>query len=184
MQNDLVLAQVYAIALDESLDSKKDVDRALIEIEAFLEFWEGRSDFREALLNPFLSLEKTLGALDALLKKLKPAKKVSNFLRLLLKNQRLELLGKIYREFEVITDQRLNRGSAKVTISHELDEKEEQGLKKRLEATLGKSLTLNFEVQPELLGGFIVKSGGVILDYSVKGQMERMQGLVQKMRVW
>jgi F-type H+-transporting ATPase subunit delta len=184
MQNDVVLARVYARALDECLSSEKEINRALMEIEAFLDFWDGCSDFREALLSPFVSLEKTLGILDGLLKKLKPAKKLGNFLRLLLKNQRLGLLGKINREYIAITDQRLNRGSATVFTSQELDEKEQQDLKKRLEVLLKKSLTIHFEVRTELLGGFMVKSGGVILDYSVQGQMERMQSLVQKMRVW
>ncbi|MBT3784669.1 ATP synthase F1 subunit delta [bacterium] len=184
MGNEMVIARRYSSALDSCLQSEKEVDQAVAEINEFQELLNESEDLRSVLSSPFQQLTAKIGVLGAVVKKMKLSKSVGNFLKILLKNQRLDLLNSILTDFVRITDSRFGRGEARVYLAADLQESDQKKLKKGIEKMVGKKLELSFENDTTLLGGFVIQTENKIFDYSVKGQLERLEDLVEKMRIW
>jgi|GEM_PF-846815 len=184
MSNELVIARRYSAALDACLKSEKDVDKAISEIEEFRQVLQGSEELGSILFSPFRNPTEKIGVLSAVLKKMKLSSKVTNFLLVLQKNGRLDLFETVLQELVYESDERLGRDKAQVVSASELEDAERKKLKAGMEKMIGKKLELDFQTDAELLGGFVVQTKNKIFDYSVKGQLERLEDLVHKMRVW
>jgi len=184
MGNDLVIAKRYSTALNSCLKGVKEVDLTLSELTDFEELLSQSEELRFVLSNPFQSSTEKLNVIGAVAKKMKLTKHTGNFLKVLARNDRLGLLAEIKREFIRETDERLGRGKAKVYSAAEFSDSEQKKLQKSIEKMIGKKLELSYELDADLLGGFLIETENKIFDYSVKGQLERLEDLVSKMRVW
>jgi F-type H+-transporting ATPase subunit b len=72
----------------------------------------------------------------------------------------------------------LSGASAEVTSALPLTAEEKETVKKEVLAKVGSQATIAFRVDPDILGGLIIRIGGKVLDASVAGQLESMrQGL-------
>ena len=74
---------------------------------------------------------------------------------------------------------------AKLTSAREVDSATVQSLCKVLEEHFRCKVNMSFEVDPSLIGGFVVQVGDYLLDASVKNQIEtiRRQFVVQNNRI-
>ena len=106
-----------------------------------------------------------------------------NFCKVLLDAERFELLPKILKEFVRISDEHVKRGKALVRSAKVLGDVERSDLQKRLQKQLDLKLEISWAEEPHLLGGFVVETGNKVFDYSVQGQLERLEDKILKMRV-
>jgi F-type H+-transporting ATPase subunit delta len=97
------------------------------------------------------------------------------FLQALVKRGRQVLLREIATEYLVLLDQKLDRVRAGVTLARNPDEKLKRAIQEDLSRQLGKHVIPAFSVDPEILGGTIVRVGERILDGSIRRRMTKLR---------
>ncbi len=97
-----------------------------------------------------------------------------NFVKLLVQNNRLNLVRQIGRLYEELRAE--NEGYIEVDVStaYSLSKVDRQQLTKSLEKALGKSVRLQVEIDKSLIGGVIIRAGDKVIDGTIKGQLEQL----------
>jgi F-type H+-transporting ATPase subunit delta len=93
------------------------------------------------------------------------------FARVVVEKRRQGLMGEIAEAYRTLVDERMGRVRVEVEISHAPDEKLQREIRKALEKRTGREVIPTFTVDPELLGGIVVRMGDEILDGSVRSRM-------------
>ena len=164
-------AKRYAKALfDFSIEQNKlDVIRSdLTELKGLL----GESDeFAAFVADPLISLEQRRSVLEKLLSG-RADPQTLNFLYFLDEKGRLDLLDAICSIFDLFYLH--HQGILKVTIitASALSSEQISQIKLRLQARLGKEIEAKVELDTNLLGGFKVRVGDTIYDYSIATQLD------------
>jgi F-type H+-transporting ATPase subunit delta len=104
--------------------------------------------------------------------------RVLNMVLLLVTRGRTSLIPYIVRHFADLERQRDQQVVAHVTAACELSAEEQSELRSLLETQTGKKVELETEVNPDILGGLIIKVEDQLLDLSVVGKLNRMRSLV------
>ncbi len=120
---------------------------------------------------PFAERQQTLNAIlpDQI------SESVRNFLYVLLKEQHLNLLDDIVIEFERLVRRGPGVRVARVTSAIPLTEEEKAQLRERLIKRFGGDLEFDFRVDPQILGGLIVKVGDEVIDGSLASKLAAMR---------
>jgi len=126
------------------------------------------------LTNPSVTAERKVAALEAALESsVQP--ETRNLARMLVERDRASLIPEIRR---LVDDQvRAERGVAvaQVTTAEQLNEAEQDLVRKKLEAMTGKHIELATRIDPDIIGGIIVRIGDQVIDGSVRNKLERMR---------
>jgi F-type H+-transporting ATPase subunit delta len=97
------------------------------------------------------------------------------FLQALVKRGRQQLLRAIATEYLTLLDRKLDRIRAGVTLARTPDEKLKRAIQEDLSRQLGKQVIPAFTVDPEILGGTIVRVGERVLDGSLRRRMTKLR---------
>ncbi len=100
---------------------------------------------------------------------------MNNFLHLLISKKRFSLLGGILKKVKEIADKEKGFLSGTVVSSINLDEPQKNSLKIALENVCKNKLNITYKVDPQIIGGIIFNCDGKIIDYSIKGRLEKMK---------
>jgi F-type H+-transporting ATPase subunit delta len=167
------LAQVYARALFEvARDSNKlDVLR-----EQLAQFADALSDNRELSLfffSPYFSTAEKQDALGRILDGADPA--LTNFLGLLIENHRMPVLFRVRQQYERLWDEENRVLPVQITSAIELDRATTDSLGATIGERTGRKVTLAAHVDPDILGGIVVRVGNSILDASIRNRLEQLR---------
>jgi F-type H+-transporting ATPase subunit delta len=97
------------------------------------------------------------------------------FLQSLVKRGRQRHLRDIATEYQVLLDIKHNRVRAGVTVARPADESLQRDIQASLSRRLGKEVLAAFHVDPEILGGTVVRVGERIHDGSVRRRMTKLR---------
>ncbi len=164
----------YAEAFLQVAETNNEVSKVISQAKSILKLWEESSELSEAMASPVLEVESKKAALEKIFgKNVTPS--FLNFLKLLADRQRIGLLDSVLeRLLELYRDQR-NIALATVTSATALDEDQQAELLKKIGSIAGtNNLELNLKVDPDLIGGFVVKVGSKVIDASLSGQVRRL----------
>jgi len=98
----------------------------------------------------------------------------ANFVRTLAANRRLAYLPEITALFEVMKDAAQGVADVTVTSAAALDAAQEQKLSAALEKRLRRKVRLQCAIDPQLLGGAIIRAGDLVIDGSLSTRLERI----------
>lgn len=98
-----------------------------------------------------------------------------NLILLLLRRGRIEELPRVAAEFRRLDDDRQGIAHAVATSALPLAAPEVTALTSRLEQMTGRRIALATQVDPDLLGGVVVRVGDRLIDGSVRGRLERLR---------
>ena len=163
---DLASEQGFVSAVEDDLEN---LGAAIVE----------SADLASLIRNPQISREAAAGAVDgvALLLGLSPLTR--NFLGVLAHNRRLAKLPETIRAFSAIAAAARGEVTAEVTSAHPLSDDQLAALADKLKAREGKSIKLKASVDPEILGGLVVRIGSRQIDSSIR---TRLNTLAQNMK--
>ena len=102
-----------------------------------------------------------------------------NFLGVLAQNRRLASLPDVIRAFAAIAQSHRGEVTAEVTTAHPLDDSQLAALAAKLKERDGRDVKVEASVDPEILGGLIVKIGSQMIDSSIR---TRLNSLAQAMK--
>lgn len=106
--------------------------------------------------------------------------KGTNFLKLLLENDRVAVLPEIAEHFEVLKSRIENVVEVVVTAATPLDEQQRESFAKALKARLGREVHLETEIDENLIGGAVIKAGDVVIDGSLRARLEGLATALTK----
>lgn len=97
-----------------------------------------------------------------------------NFIRLLVENDRVELLPEIAELFAIRRAEAEGTIEAEVATAFELSADQQARLREALGKRLERKVTLTCRVDPQLLGGAVVRAGDLVIDGSALGRLNRL----------
>jgi len=174
MSNETV-SRRYATALADVVIKTGEVEGVKGELKIWEQMLTGNSELENAFRNPAIAHANKEKVLESLLERMRPSKTTSNFLRVLLRNGRLVDLTSINDRFAVVLEERSGSVVASVLSARELSDSQRNELKANLERTTGKQIKLDFNIDPNLIGGVVTRVGSTIYDSSVKTQLENLK---------
>ncbi len=169
----------YASALYELASEKKAVPAVESDLATLGEAIAQTADLAALIRNPQVSREAAAKAMDAVAGTLGLSVLTKNFLGVLAGNRRLATLPDIVRAFAVIAAAARGEVTAEVTSAHPLDDKQLKSLVARLKEREGKDVKIKATVDPEILGGLVVRIGSQQIDSSIR---TRLNSLAQAMK--
>jgi F-type H+-transporting ATPase subunit delta len=174
------LAEVYSRALFEVAQDHDVLDRVHDELGEFAEALEDE-DNRELRLffySPYFSSGEKRDAVEKIVTG--ADERFVNFLELLAERHRMPVLPRIRREFDELWAEEHKLLSVSVIAAVELDEELVKSIGERIEEQTGRTVELSSRVDPDVLGGLIVRVGNMVLDASVRNRLERIRKQVAK----
>jgi F-type H+-transporting ATPase subunit delta len=101
-------------------------------------------------------------------------KEAKYLVQVLSQNRRLRLIPHIAQMFEAMRAEEEKRTGVFVTSATALSDAQKQSLAAALSKRLGRDVELQLRVDPELLGGAIIRAGDLVIDGSVKSELSRL----------
>jgi F-type H+-transporting ATPase subunit delta len=137
--------------------------------------WNQSDELRQALENPVFRPSEKRAVLERILPQVAPTPEVQRFVLLLLDRRRIVLLPAIARAYRDLTDAHVGRVRAEVTSSAELTPATLDRVRRSLEQRTGKKVIVTSKVDPDLIGGVVARVGDLVLDGSVRTQLEDLR---------
>lgn len=170
-----LIATRYATALLEmAVEARalESVERDMRDLSAML---QGSPELQALVRNPLIDRARQKRVVDALAQSAKFDRLTQNFLGVLAHNRRLSALGAVIKAFRTEAARRRGEVEARVQTAFALTPAQTDNLQKELTKALGSHVTLNVEVEKDLLGGMIVTVGSRMIDDSLKRKLERLK---------
>jgi F-type H+-transporting ATPase subunit delta len=145
------------------------------ELQDFKDFFLKNTDFGNAISNPIYKLEERKSVLKYVLGKSNFSNLVKNFLNLLLDKNRMDSIEAIADKYAMLTDEASNIAHAEVITARPLQDDTLQKVVNSLKEMTSKNIKAEVKEDPELIGGIVVKIGDLVLDGSVKAQLEGLK---------
>lgn len=153
-----------------------DYGRNLQEFDAFC---RKNAEFFQVLCNQLFPVEERRAVLDAVTQKAAFSNTIRNFLRLLLDKNRIGALGPITENYVKLTDEISNVTRADIITARPLKPEAQKKLEQALASLTSKTVRTKVREDSSLIGGIVVKLGDLVLDGSVKAQL---QGLKESLK--
>ncbi len=145
------------------------------ELEEFKDFFLKNTDFGNAISNPIYKLEERKEVLKYVLGKSNFSNMVKNFLNLLLDKNRIGSIEAIADKYGMLTDEASNIAHAEIITARPLQDDALKKIVDSLKEMTSKDIKSDVKEDPELIGGIVVKIGDLVLDGSVKAQLEGLK---------
>ena len=168
------VARRYASALADVVISRNEQSQVREELAVWERMILSNPALLEAFTNPTVAYEQKAKVLNELIARTKARQTTANFLRILLKNQRLAELPEVNAKLDQVLDERSGVVSAQVTSARPVSDSMKLALEKKLAEITGKRIRLSFGTDESLLGGIVTRIGSTIYDGSVRNQLERL----------
>jgi len=169
------LADRYAAALYAFAEDSRALDAVVAEMEQLGRLIDASSDFRRLLGSPLIDIHDARKAALAVLEGEGFGKPVRDFVGVVASNRRLRDLRQMVAAFARLVAEKRGVITATVASAHPLSDVQRQQLRARLiEAGYG-NVNIVEQVEPDLLGGLVVRVGARLYDTSLKSRLQRLQ---------
>ena len=169
------IAERYALALFELADERKLLDQVADDLRALKEMLSGSADLQRLIRSPVLSRADQGAAITALLKKSKANELTRNFVALAAANRRLFALPRMIEAYLAELARRRGEVTAEVTAATKLSDAQAKSLTETLKKLVGAKVAVNVKIDPDLLGGLIVKLGSKLFDSSLRTKLRKLE---------
>jgi ATP synthase F1 delta subunit len=172
------IAEVYARALFEAAKENDVLDRVHDELGEFAGALERDRDLQVFLFSPYFTSDEKARGLDRVVSG--ADERTQNFLELLAERHRMPVLFRIRRVFDRLWAEENKLLPVSVTSAVSLDDRLVEDIGRRIEEQTGRRVELSSKVDPEVLGGLVVRVGNMVLDASVRNRLEQLRKQVTK----
>jgi ATP synthase F1 delta subunit len=172
------IAQVYARSLFEVAQEQDRLDVVRDQIGQFADALDGSRELQTFFFSPYFSTEEKKEGLDKALEGEDDI--VRNFLALLIENHRMPALFRIRRELDAMWRDVNKLLPVQVTSAVELDEAVTRQIGEEIGRQTGRKVELSTNVDPDVLGGIVLRVGNSILDASIRTRLDRLRKQVAR----
>ena len=172
------LASVYARSLFEAAQDAGRLDEVKEQLGQVAEALDGDRDLQVFFFSPYLTSDEKKDGLRKAITGADPL--VQNFLELLIENHRVPAVFRIRREYDRLWDEVNKRLPVTITSAVELDEETVRQIGDRIGEQTGRKVELATNVDPDVLGGLVVRVGNTVLDASIRHRLEQLRKQVAR----
>ena len=167
------LARVYGRSLFEVAREQGKLDALREQLAQFADALHERRELAVFFFSPYFSTKEKQQALGGLLDGADAA--FVNFLELLIENHRMPVIFRIRDEYERLWEEENRMLPVEITSAIALDEQTTESLGRTIGERTGRKIALATHVDPEILGGVILRVGNSILDASIRNRLEQLR---------
>ncbi len=167
------IARVYADALFEAAKNGDKLDEIHSELDEFADAMNESNDMRVFFFSPYFSSEEKKSAIGETVSS--ASDEFVNFLELLAEKHRVPAIFHIRRRFDELWAEANKRLEVTLTSAVELDKSVVEKVGKEVERQTDRTIDLQAEVDPDILGGLVLRVGNRVLDASLRSKLERLR---------
>lgn len=173
----------YASALFDLANEARNLPQVEQDVKQVQRLLDESEDLRRMVRSPVISSDDQGKAITSIADRSGLSPLCTNFLRLLAKNCRLFVLSDVLKSFRQIVARHRGEITAEVASAHPLNEAQLTALKEALRGTAaGKDVNVTTKVDPQLLGGLIIKMGSRMLDSSLRTKLDTLKTRMKEVR--
>lgn len=167
------IAVVYGRSLFEAALDKDKLDVVREQLGQFADALDSDRELQVFFFSPYFATQEKKDGLNRAVDGAEPI--FLNFLELLLENHRMPALFRIRREYERLWEDYNRLLPVSVTSAVELDEETVRHIGDRIAEQTGRTIELSSSVEPDILGGIVVRVGNQVLDASIRNRLETLR---------
>ena len=169
------MAGRYAVALFELAKDQKQLEQVERDLGIFQAMIDGSAEMRRLVLSPVISADDQSKALASVLQMEGISGLTANFLNLIARNRRLFAVSDMIKSFRALLSRERGEVNADVASAHPLTQEQLQQLSDTLRTSIGKNVRIDTRVDPNLLGGLVVKIGSRMIDSSLRTKLNNLK---------
>jgi F-type H+-transporting ATPase subunit delta len=172
------IATVYSRALFEAATDAGRLDVVREQLGQVADAIDANRDLQVFFFSPYFSSEEKRDGLAKTLTDADPL--VVNFLELLIENHRMPVIFRMRRDLDRLWEEQHKLLPVTVTSAIALGEAEVAEIGNRIGAQTGRTVQLTATVDPDILGGIVLRVGNSILDASIRNRLEQLRKQVAR----
>ena len=170
-----LVADRYASALIDMAEDAGNTDKIEKDMQDLGAMIAASEDLQRLIRNPLISRDQQKEAILAIAGKAKLQELTSNFLGVLACNRRRPLLEDVVQAIGREMSRRRGEIAAHVQSAYALSPEQTASLQKQLSEAMGTNVTLQVDVNKDLLGGMVVTVGSTMVDDSVRSKLDKLR---------
>jgi ATP synthase F1 delta subunit len=167
------IAQVYARSLFEVAQERDRLDSIKDQLAQFAEALNDNREVAIFFFSPYFSAEEKKAGLHRAVSDADPI--LVNFLEALIERHRMPAVFRIRTHYEELWDRANQLLPVHVTSAVELDASTVKNVGERISEQTGSRIELSSEVDPDIIGGLVLRVGNVILDASIRSRLNQLR---------
>jgi F-type H+-transporting ATPase subunit delta len=167
------IAVVYGRSLFEAALDQDKLDVVREQLGQFADALHDDRELQVFFFSPYFATQEKKDGLHRAVDGAEPI--FLNFLDLLLENHRMPAIFRIRREYERLWEHHNRLLPVSVTSAVELDEQTVGHIGDRIAEQTGRKIELSSHVEPDILGGIVVRVGNQVLDASIRNRLETLR---------
>jgi F-type H+-transporting ATPase subunit delta len=168
------LAGRYASALFDLARDERQIDAVSRSLELLAQALVDSREFTELVTSPLIGRDQAGKAMAAIAQQLSLDPITKNFLGVLARNGRKSQLQSVIRAFRRLAAEHRGETTAEVVTANPLNDDQLAALKQRLRARAGRDVAIETRIDPEILGGIVIKMGSQMIDASIRTKLNRL----------
>jgi F-type H+-transporting ATPase subunit delta len=172
------IAAVYARSLFEVASEQEKIDDIREQLGEFADALADSRELQVFFFSPYFSTEEKKQGLDKAVSGADPV--LINFLQLLIEKHRMPVLFRARRIYDSMWEEKNRLLPVQVTSAVELDSETVERIGDRIAEQTGRKVELSAQVEPDILGGIVVRVGNSILDASIRNRLEQLRKQVAR----
>ena len=170
-----LISERYGAALYDLASEKKCIDDILNDFELVQKALKESSELRQVIKSPLVNSDEKLNILLKLFSRSNLHNLTTTFLKVLDNNKRISNIASIISQFKKINSEKRGDITADITSANILSDDEKNNITNQLKKSLGEKLSLNFDVDEDIIGGLIVKVGSKMIDTSIANKINKLK---------
>jgi F-type H+-transporting ATPase subunit delta len=167
------IAQVYARSLFEVAQDQDKLDTIRDQLNEFAKAMDENRQLQTFFFSPYFSTEEKK---EGLKKTVEGAEEIfMNFLEALVERHRMPAIFRIRARYEELWDEENKLLPVQVTSAIELDESIVKNIGDRIGQQTGRKVELSSKVDPDILGGIVLRVGNSVLDASIRNRLNQLR---------
>jgi F-type H+-transporting ATPase subunit delta len=172
------IAEVYARSLFEVAKEQDNLDTVREQLGQVADAMGENRDLQVFFFSPYFSTDEKKDGLATLLEGADDT--VANFLALLIEKHRTPALFRIRQRFEALWQKENKVLPVHVTSAIELSDETVRSIGDRIGERTGRRVELRSDVDPDILGGLVLRVGNNVLDASIRNRLENLRKQVAR----
>ena len=168
-------AKSYSQALYELASEEKKLNDIEGHVVSIINLISQSQDFNSLIKDPTNKQEDQLNVINIIFEKFNLNNLFNKFLNFLVIKRRFFYVEKILKDFLMICSKNRGEISAKLTVAKELNENQINKIKNDLSQNFGSDVKLNYNYNPDLIGGLIMQIESVMIDTSIKNKLQQIE---------
>ena len=170
----------YAAALFDLARDEGHADAVEAELKALRGTINGSADFKAFLKSPVYDRADQMAAVSAIAEKAGLSQITQNFLKLVASNRRLFALDSMIAAYLAKAADARGEISASSVSAAPMNDEQIKSIRMEIESMVGKAVNLETRVDPDLLGGLIVKVGSKMIDSSLRTKLNKLKTVMKE----